>query len=1064
MEKYESQLESIKESVERRISKNEELITKRETERRDLKRSYDAKIAAKQEQYEAKKNKDTKAANALLSQMHNLESRKETRLSECDRDIQYYNSEITYIREELAEKSERLQKRIEKMNSAEFRIAEQRRVKQEELREFIRELIGDTSTWQDKKMGISYQKRTLRRNLRDIVRDSDGNPDYVRADAIYDAIQGTYNRNEAMLNREANQIKQKYRDMKINKVEDAYIQMLGEYRHNPDTSLTPDVMDKFYKAHKDKIDMAKVETAIEEVRKVYDSLFYRVNQVLKEHGFQEMGYREGYFPHFTENKSNMAKFMEKVFNWKTQDDSIPTDIAGLTEQFTPNRSYQSFDKHRTSDTTDYSFMKGLDAYVNGALDWIYHIEDIQKRRALENEIRYVHSDAGVKEKLDAIYNNEEYDADKMQEEIDKVLAEKNNPLNNFVSDLRKGTQNLAGKKDTADRGLEGRTSRKIYSVMTNISNRTTANMVVGSVSSAITNLIPITQSWGQVSPISSLYGMEQTIKSYIHDDGVVNQSDFLTNRLRQNENLYKTGWDKAGNALGIMMDVVDNFTSQTVWRSKYFENIKQGMSENEAVRNADQFAENLLAGRSRGNMPTIFNEKNPVTKVFTAFQLEVMNQYDYMFKDMPQDLKNESSGKMQFAGKLVKGYAGMYVGAYLYNALMSQLTGRDAAFDPIGILVDFLRDLGAFDDDDDEEEESGIMKALGIYDDEVEKTPLQAIKNLAGNVVEEIPFIGGLLGGGRIPISSAIPYDNPVSMVSESVTELAKIFDKDKDVNWKKLTEEWTKPLTYLVMPMGGGQLRKTAQGLSMFSKDKEVTGSYTTSGKLRFPVEDTAGNRIRAGVFGQYANENAREYFDEERQPLSEKKTKEFAELDIPISEYWNIQDGLKGLKRIGEKADYIAGLDLPVEKKNLLINNQTTRNDPIDLTDYSLYNDLDEMDFAIKNPGKYSIAKATGGYEAYKGYQKALDNIHANKDSNGNAISGSRKEKIIDYLNGLTADYGTRMLLFRQQFNGDSTYNQQIVEYLDSREDMSYSEKEKILTELGFTVEADGTVRWKK
>lgn len=171
-----------------------------------------------------------------------------------------------------------------------------------------------------------------------------------------------------------------------------------------------------------------------------------------------------------------------------------------------------------------------------------------------------------------------------------------------------------------------------------------------------------------------------------------------------------------------------------------------------------------------------------------------------------------------------------------------------------------------------------------------------------------------------------------------------------------------------------------------------------------------------------------------------------------------------MKNLTKIGEKADYIAGLELPVEKKNLLINNQTTRNDPIDLTDYSLYNDLDEMDFAIKNPGKYSIAKATGGYEAYKGYQKALNNIHANKDSNGNAISGSRKEKVIDYLNGLTVDYGTRMILYRQQFNGDSTYNQQIVKYLDSREDMSYSEKEKILTELGFTVEADGTVRWKK
>ena len=124
-----------------------------------------------------------------------------------------------------------------------------------------------------------------------------------------------------------------------------------------------------------------------------------------------------------------------------------------------------------------------------------------------------------------------WDADQVQEEIDKILKEAKNPLNNLVTDLRTGTNILAGKKNTMDRGMENATNRAVYSVMTSISSRVNADMVAGSVSSALTNFIPITQSWGEVSPVSSAVAMKDTILSYVHDDGVVGKSDFLTNRL-----------------------------------------------------------------------------------------------------------------------------------------------------------------------------------------------------------------------------------------------------------------------------------------------------------------------------------------------------------------------------------------------------------------------------------------------------------------------------------------------------------------------------------------------------
>ena len=588
--------------------------------------------------------------------------------------------ELEYLDEQYQNDLDKLRKDAQEQKDK-AKLAESRRGKQQAYTAEVAELVGDTTTWKDKKVGLSYQTNTLHRNLRDVVRDAEGNRDIQKADAIYDYLQGSYNRNEAELNREAARIKNPYAEMKITKAEDAYIQMLGELRHNPDTELLPDQVEEFYQANKDSIDKDKVDKIIDMARETYDALLPRINEVLRAQGMKEIPYRKGYFPHFTEDKQG---WFAKILNWKVNKNQLPTDIAGLTETYQPQRSWQRFNKQRMSDTTDYSFMKGMDTYVQGALDWIYHIEDIQKRRAFENYLRYVHSDKGVQARIDKIFDSNDYDATEAQEQIDLILKEKENPLNNFVTDLRTGTNLLAGKKHSKDRNMEMDLNREVYSTMTNISNRVSANMVAGSISSATTNFIPITQSWSQVSPISSLKAMKQTVQALLSDDGIIDKSDFLTNRLRQAEKLYQTGWDKASKVTGKLMEVVDNFTSQTVWRSKYMENKAAGMTEVEAIRNADLFAEGLMAGRSRGNMPTIFESKNLLTRMATAFQLEVANQYGYMFKDMPQDMKDAGIGKM------LKGYATMFLGAYAYNALFSKLTGRNSAFDPNRILQELL--------------------------------------------------------------------------------------------------------------------------------------------------------------------------------------------------------------------------------------------------------------------------------------------------------------------------------------------------------------------------------------
>ena len=183
---------------------------------------------------------------------------------------------------------------------------------------------------------------------------------------------------------------------------------------------------------------------------------------------------------------------------------------------------------------------------------------------------------------------------------------------------------------------------------------------------------------------------------------------------------------------------------------------------------------------------------------------------------------------------------------------------------------------------------------------------------------------------------------------------------------------------------------------------------------------------------------------------------------MDIPIRDYWEYREGLKGLKKAEEKADYIDSLDLPTSKKNILINNQLNRKEKVDMTGYGDYDSLEEFDFANDNPGKYAVSQAVGGYNSYKSYTDALNKIKADKNANGKTISGSAKNKKIEYINGLNIDYGAKLILFKSEYPSDDTYNYEIINYLNGIESFTYEDRVAILKELGFTITADGNAEW--
>ena len=130
--------------------------------------------------------------------------------------------------------------------------------------------------------------------------------------------------------------------------------------------------------------------------------------------------------------------------------------------------------------------------------------------------------------------------------------------------------------------------------------------------------------------------------------------------------------------------------------------------------------------------------------------------------------------------------------------------------------------------------------------------------------------------------------------------------------------------------------------------------------------------------------------------------------------------------------------------------------------ITPSEYWGNKEEYDFAYESPGKYAVAKSVGGYGSWKSYSSELYDIKADKDSDGKSINGSRKEKVINWLNEQDLEYGERLILFKSEYKADDTYNYDIIDYLNSRDDISYKEMETILKELGFTVDSEGYITW--
>lgn len=723
----------------------------------------------------------------------------------------------------------------------------------------------------DKKFAAAYSRETMERNSYDIFDKAHR----AEAEQLNEAFFKPVHKDVADKTNYVNTLRERVAKLNLNQQESALVQMMLE----GETGAAAD----YIAAKKIKVTsklQERVANGVAEFRAIYDDMYNRICDSLIENGMWDSvpGYLKNYAPHFTLDKPDTALMRVRFALGLGKDSSLnlPTDLAGITDDFKPGKKWFGNLLHREGEITDYDAVAGFDRYVETASDVIFLTNSVQNLRALEDALRYRLSDEGTKAKINEIRNNPTLDGlqrhqqieqayDPNQDNVSKLYAQKKQGMGGYVSNLHEYINNLAGKKARADRGWEEMIGRQMYTVAKNIEGRVAANMIAMNPGSWITNFIPITQAGGEVSTANLIKAMRDTVKSAVKDDGFTDGSVFLTNR-EGTQFLDRTLTRKISDIAGMPMEAIDHFTSNVVTRAKYLQNIQNGMDVQEAFDNADTFAANLMADRSKGAQPTAFNSVNPVRKVFTMFQLEVNNQLSYLFKDLPR--------AKQSVPKLAWAYTKVFTGAYLYNAVYHQLTGRDSAFDPISMIGDafdldplelIAEAFGLGDDDDkDKKKKSGVDIALGLGE----------------NIAEQIPFVGGLIGGGRVPLFSAVPDVGKLKSEHENGYDPKRIaLDAGKGL---------ANSAAYLLLPFGGGAVKKALEGAATVY----AGGSYSLDKNgekiLQFPqYGQSPRDWAQAMLFGKSSLKTAQEWADDDYNSLNADETKVFEELRQRMS--WN-------------------------------------------------------------------------------------------------------------------------------------------------------------------------------
>ena len=679
-------------------------------------------------------------------------------------------------------------------------------------------------------------------------------------------------------------------------------------------------------------DGTAVQAAVKAYGDIYKELYEGINTFFVAHGYQPIGFIEGYAPHLQPESERTA--FSKALKMLGLDDAameLPTSISGQTADLKPYKQYNPFFQERRGDKTEYDIAKGFENYVYYLGNIFYHTDDIMRIRAAERYIRKTYSSEEANEMITQAEDARNFsDADIEEFLRMNGLVGKNTTLdegdarillNDYIdklydqignvtrySEMAKYLDNyanrLAGKQNYVDRGAEAATGRGSLNWINTLSGKYGGAKLAFNVSSAINQT-------SQLPMVAVENGEKYTaaaMRDFFKKDrsSFVNESNFLKGKKGVNWLLgAETGWEKFKQAGFSMTEAVDSFTAYTAVRSKYLKETAAGKSHAEAIKLADDYGRRVMGSRARGEKPVLFDTKNPFWQIATRFQLETLNSWEHVSRDLPNEFRKMAGEKGKtYAARVMGGRAAKYVlYAFLANLAVGELSGGSPV--PFDLLGNTMEALGKAWGLTKSQTVATLLDSVlqAVFDERLLGTPepeddddadwWAALESLFGNVANDVPVVSraaALAGVGDQTLA---------------VADLSKIADLAKSVKDKGLTSADTLDKAATAggeFLYGGNQLRKTIQG----TMDVLRGGRYN-NGKLRYQVDQTPWNYFKGAVFGRSSLDEAQDYYAERSSDFSAKQTETFGNLQsagVAAKESYDLIQEMRGIEKTDDES----------------------------------------------------------------------------------------------------------------------------------------------------------------
>lgn len=723
------------------------------------------------------------------------------------------------------------------------------------------------------------------------------------------------------------------------------------------------------------VDRTKVENAIEKYTELYDKLYAAINDFLVAHGYEPIGFIKGYAPHFQAKETNdkLENALKAIgVDLGSGVGKLPTSIAGLTKSFKPNKRYNPFFQHRRGNETDYDIVKGFETYVDYASDVLYHTDDIMRVRQMANYLRSTFAPEEKKADIDQMEAmryapadvKEEYLRDKKKITGDTFLSYEDltnlmeqytdekyrsiadaTEFSDLVSWMDDYANKLAGKQLFEDRAMEREVGREALNGAKKLNRMFARANVAGNLSSALNQT-------AQLPMIATELGQKYTWRAV---GDILNgkmtgmsafrgESDFLTEKSGI-DYIQSTKGEKAIEKLFSPLEKVDTLVSTIAVRGKYRMELDAGKSPKEAMKAADRWARDIMGTRSKGSVPLTFQSKNLIAQMLNMFQVEAANTFEHITQDrLGPGFKEMAAkiGKDKARKKIASDAIAYMLLAFLLNRLDEDAYGgTPAPFDVLGMGLNAVASANGLTSSD-------MLKM--ITDDVTENLFGERLFDSDPNDMNDELDLWSAAEDTLYNISNDVPY-------VRNVAGLLGLGDET------------------LPMPDVWGTL--TGMGKAL---EKKKNGKFDSSGEFWSEVGrqlmglagDTlpGGRQLEKTAQGIEALARGGSY-----QGSGDSKRLQYP-VNSPLEDPFEaLRAALFGKNALNESRVYWA------EGGKALSASQT-----------ALYQELVDSGMSRKK-----------AYETIRDFNDATADLEADKDENGNPVSGSKKEKVVEAINKL-------------------------------------------------------------